>query len=278
MRSIITLTSDFGLHDGYVAAMKGVILSINPEAVLIDICHTIEPQNIHQAAFILGTTARYFPSDTVHLIVVDPDVGTERPAIVVKAPFGYFVTPDNGSLSYVLQPYLVEPVLVNKPVPVSEAFKSDFALEVVKITSTKFWKTSVSSTFHGRDIFAPVAAALSMGERLENFGERANTVEMLPLARPEKHSDGSLTGNIIHIDGFGNLITSISADDIRLSQKPPVIRVGGEVIEGISRTYAEGSGLLAYTGSSGYLEIAVRGGSASSMLNARVGDRVELSA
>jgi S-adenosylmethionine hydrolase len=277
MCSIITLTSDFGLHDGYVAAMKGVILSINPEAVLVDICHTIEPQNIHQAAFILGTTSPYFPPDTVHLIVVDPDVGTERPAIVVKTPFGCFVTPDNGSLSYVLQPYLVEPVFVNKPVPVANGFKPDFAMEAVKITSSKFRRTSASSTFHGRDIFAPAAAALSMGERLENFGERANTVEMLPLPRPEKHPDGSLTGNIIHIDGFGNLITSISADDLRLSRKPPVIRVGGEVIKGISRTYADGSGLLAYIGSSGYLEIAVRGGSASSMLNARAGDKVELS-
>jgi S-adenosylmethionine hydrolase len=277
MRSTITLTSDFGLCDSYVAAMKGVILSINPEVNLIDICHTIEPQNINQASFIIGTAARYFPPDAIHLVVVDPGVGTKRPAVIVKTPFGCFVTPDNGSLSYVLQPYLVEPVSLKGAVSIVEGFKPDLVMEAVRITNSRFWRASVSTTFHGRDIFAPVAAALSMGESLESFGERAHTIEMLPLVSPERHSDGSLTGNIIHIDGFGNLITNILLSDIRLNRHPLSIRVGGELINGLSRTYSDGSGLLAYIGSNGYLEIALHGGSAGSVLNAKVGDEVKLS-
>ncbi len=274
MRSVITLTSDFGLCDGYVASMKGVILGINPEVTLVDICHNTSPQNINQASFIIGTTARYFPPDTIHIVVVDPGVGTKRSAIIAKTPFGYFITPDNGSLSYLLQPYLVKPVTSIGPVSIIEAFTPDLNLEVVRITNPRFWRTNASATFHGRDIFAPVAAALSMGERLENFGERVNTIEMLPLPQPNRYSDGALIGNIIHIDNFGNLITNIQSGDIHSNKC--LIRVASEIIKGLSRTYADSGGLLAYIGSNGYLEIALRGGSACSLLNAKIGDEVKL--
>lgn len=274
MRSVITLTSDFGSSDGYVAAMKGVILGVNPEVTLIDICHNTSPQNINQASFVIGTTARYFPPDTIHIVVVDPGVGTKRPAIIAKTPFGYFITPDNGSLSYLLQPYLVKPVTSIGPVSVFETFTPDLNLEVVRITNSRFWRASSSNTFHGRDIFAPVAAALSKGECMESFGERASTIEMLPLPQPDSYSDGTLTGNIIHIDNFGNLITNIQSGDIRSNKY--LIRVGSEIIKGLSRTYADSGGLLAYIGSNGYLEIALRGGNACSLLNAKIGDEVKL--
>ena len=274
MRPVITLTSDFGLNDGYVASMKGVILGINPEVTLVDICHNTSPQNINQASFIIGTTARHFSPGTIHIVVVDPGVGTKRSAIIAKTPFGYFITPDNGSLSYLLQPYLVKPVDSIGPVSVFEAFTPDLNLDVVKITNSRFWRTNASNTFHGRDIFAPVAAALSLGERLENFGERASTIEMLPLPQPGIYSNGNITGNIIHIDTFGNLVTNIQSADVRSNKY--LIRVGSEVIKGLSRTYADSGGLLAYIGSNGYLEIALRGGNACSLLDAKIGDEVRL--
>jgi S-adenosylmethionine hydrolase len=257
--------------------MKGVILDINPEATLVDICHTIQPHNINEAAFVLGTTARFFPAKTVHLVVVDPGVGTSRSAIIVKTPRGCFVTPDNGSLSYVLEPYLPESVPKKGIVSINKGIKSGVRLEAVKITNPRFWRSEVSSTFHGRDIFAPVAAALSLGFLPVEFGEPVNSIEMLPLPKPDIKGNGSLTGHIIHIDKFGNLITNIHSEDI-IPQKHPVdIRISNEHIVGLSRTYADKSGLLAYIGSNGNLEIAVKGGSAASILNAKIGDEINLS-
>ncbi len=276
MNSIITLTSDFGLYDGYVASVKGVILGINPEARLVDICHTIEPQNINRAAFVLGTTVRYFPPDTIHLVVVDPGVGTKRPAIIAKTPFGIFVTPDNGSLSYVLQPYLAKPLSFKDSVSTTKGFKQELDLEVVKITNPRFWGENVSPTFHGRDIFAPVAAVLSKGQNIRDFGEPATTIEMLALSHPYRNSEDSLIGNIIHIDGFGNLVTNILSCDIHLNKNSLKIKVGSERISGLSHTYAEGCGLLAYIGSNDYLEIALKGGDAGSVLNAKIGDEISL--
>jgi S-adenosyl-L-methionine hydrolase (adenosine-forming) len=277
MNSIITLTTDFGLCDGYVASLKGVILGINPEVNMVDICHTIEPQNINQAAFILSTAAKYFPPKTVHLVVIDPGVGTSRPAIILKTPHGCFVTPDNGSLSYVMEQYLSEPVQIKRPVSIVKGIKPGIDLEAVKITNPRFWRTDVSSTFHGRDIFAPVAAALSLGIQPVEFGEPVTSVEMFPLPKPDKNRDGSLTGHIIYIDKFGNLITNIRSEDIAVNKKPVNVRIGAERIVGLSKTYADRSGLLAYMGSNGHLEIALRGGSAASILDAKIGDEIKLS-
>jgi S-adenosylmethionine hydrolase len=272
MGAIITLTTDLGLNDAYVAAMKGVILGINPEVRLIDICHTIEPQNILQAAFVLSTAYEFFPQKTIHLVVVDPGVGTERRAIILRTPSADFVTPDNGVLSYVIQ-YLTKPAEDNTN-PQQVELKPE--LEAVAITKPRFWQSPVSPTFHGRDIFAPVAAQLSLGFRPIDFGEAINSVTMLPLPHPHLTPDGRLVGRVVHIDSFGNLITNIKSSDLPPTKQAITIEVGNQLISGLSRTYAEGKGLLALIGSSGYLEIALAGGSACALTEAKVGNELRV--
>jgi len=273
MGAIITLTTDFGLSDAYVAAMKGVILGINPEVKLIDVCHTIKPQNILQAAFVLGTAYQYFPMKTVHLAVVDPRVGTERRAVILRTPSADFVAPDNGVLSYVIQELSGEQASDNSNL---QQRKLAPKLEAVEINKSQFWRTPTSNTFHGRDIFAPVAALLSLGFPPINFGEAITSLTMLPLAGSYQRPDGSLVGNIIHSDNFGNLITNIRGSDLSQIKGPFVIEVADQVISGLSNNYDEGRGLLALVGSSGYLEVALRGGSASAFLEAEVGSEVKI--
>ena len=269
MSAIITLTTDFGLADAYVAAMKGVILGINPGAKLIDICHSVEPRNIPQAAFVLSTACQFFPKRTIHMVVVDPGVGTERRAIILRTPQADFVAPDNGVLSYIVRQYPAGPVNASR-----RQVHLAPELEAVAINNPKFWRSPVSPTFHGRDIFAPVAARLSLGSLLTDFGEPVTSLAVLPLPLPYKASADTLVGHILHIDNFGNLITSIKSDD--LPQQPITIEVGSQLISGLSRTYAEGKGLLALIGSSGYLEVAFEGGSASAFLGVEVGSEVKI--
>jgi len=273
MSAIITLTTDLGLTDAYVAAMKGVILGINPEAKLVDICHNIKPQNIPQAAFVLGTAYQFFPQKTIHVVVVDPGVGTERRAIILRTPWADFVAPDNGVLSYVIQQSSTKPVEENTNRQLREL---EPELEVVALTEPRFWRSPVSPTFHGRDIFAPVAALLSLGFPPIDFGEAITSVTMLPLPRPYKALDGSLAGHILHIDSFGNLITNIKSDDLPQTTWAMTTMVGNHSISGLSRTYAEGRGLLALIDSSGYLEVSLKGGNAGAFLNAKVGDEVRI--
>lgn len=273
MDRIITLTTDFGLADGYVAAMKGVILGINPDAKLVDICHNIKPQNIFQAAFVLSTAYPFFPQKTIHLVVVDPGVGTERRLIILRTPAGDFVAPDNGVLSYVIQQYLPAPVEDDGKIKGIELTSS---VEAVALTESRFWRQPVSSTFHGRDILAPVAALLSMGFPPMNFGEKVTSVTMLPLPHPYQALDGSMVGHVLHIDAFGNLITNIKNSDLPQTKQPIAIIVGNQEISGISRTYAEGRGLLAVIGSNGYLEVSLKGGNASAFVDATVGSEVKL--
>ncbi len=273
MGGIITLTTDFGLTDGYVAAMKGVILGINPDAKLIDICHNIKPQNIAQAAFVLSTAYPFFPQKTIHLVVVDPGVGTERRAIILRTPLADFVAPDNGVLSYVIQQSSTKPVVDNVNVGQVEL---EPELEAVALTEPRFWRSPVSPTFHGRDVFAPVAALLSLGFPPINFGEAITSVTMLPLPYPYQALDGSPVGHILHIDNFGNLITNIKSSDLPQTKEPISIEVGNHLISGLSRTYAGGKGLLALIGSSGYLEVSLKGGSAHAFLNAEVGSQVRV--
>ncbi len=296
MGAIITLTTDFGLTDAYVAAIKGVILSINPEAKLIDICHNIKPQNIPQAAFVLGTTYRFFPQKTIHVVVVDPGVGTERRAIILRTPLADFIAPDNGVLSYVIQQFIKGSLKgrspftnYSSPSPLKERgtegvrlinnlqqIELELGLEAVAITKPQFWRSPVSPTFHGRDIFAPVAARLSLGFPPIDFGERATSLTALPLSHPYQAPDGTLVGHILHIDSFGNLITDVRSDDLTQTKQAITIEVSSHSISGLSHTYAEGRGLLALIGSSGYLEIALKGGSACTLLNAEVGDEVRV--
>jgi len=273
MGAIITLTTDLGLTDAYVAAMKGVILGINPEVRLIDICHTIQPQNILQAAFVLSTAYEFFPQKTIHLVVVDPGVGTERRAIILRTPSADFVAPDNGVLSYVIRQSLTKPLENNTNLQQVE-LKPE--LEAVAITKPQFWRSPVSPTFHGRDIFAPVAARLSLGFPPIDFGEAINSVTMLPLPHPYWTPDGGLVGHILHIDSFGNLITNIRSSDLPQTKQAITVEVGNQLISGLSRTYAEGKGLLALIGSSGYLEIALVGGSACALIEAKVGNELRV--
>ena len=273
MSAIITLTTDFGLADAYVAAMKGVILSINPEAKLVDICHTIKPQNIPEAAFVLSTAYRYFPRQTIHTVVVDPGVGTKRRAIILRTAEADFIAPDNGVLSYVMQDYSDKRVKSNVTL---KQVKVRPGLEAVAITKPRFWGSPVSPTFHGRDIFAPVAAHLSLGTPPIDFGEAITSLEMLPLHRPLRAKDGSLVGHVIHIDGFGNLITDVRNDDLPQTKGAITVEVGNKIISGLSLTYAESKGLLALIGSSGYLEVSLREGNASAFINAEIGNEVKI--
>jgi hypothetical protein len=267
-KAIITLTTDFGLDDAYVAAMKGVILEINPEATIVDICHSIEPQNIRQGAFVLSTAFCYFPQDTVHLVVVDPGVGGPRRPIILETDSAIFVAPDNGILSYVIQSS------TSQRVSRRSLMKLPPELQAFEITNSKYWRHPVSSTFHGRDVFAPVAAHVSRGIPLDELGRFIASVNVFPLPRPQSDAVGNLTGHILHIDRFGNLITDITGGDLPSGRYS--IQVAGHQIDSLSPSYEQGRGLLALLGSSGHLEIASKGGSAARLLGSKPGDELRI--
>ena len=266
---VITLTTDFGFQDAYVAAMKGVILDINPKAVIVDICHSVQPQNIGQAAFLLSTAYCYFPKETIHVVVVDPEVGSQRRAIVLKAHEACFVAPDNGVLSYVVRDASDEGLFHG-----GETTALPRGVEAVEIANPRFWRHPVSTTFHGRDIFAPVAAHLSLGIALQELGKAIASVRVLPLPRPHPTAEGALTGHVLHVDGFGNVITNLRQQDLGVGISR--VQVGGRHVGLVGTTYASAAPgqPVALIGSSGYLEIAVRDGSAASMLGVDVGDEV----
>jgi len=252
---IITLTTDFGHGDPYVAVMKGVIFGINPDVSIVDVCHTVKPQNIAQAAYILSTSSRYFPKGTIHVAVVDPGVGTQRQALLVVTKEAMFLGPDNGVLSYVME-------------------EAQPDIEVFALTNQRFWLMPLSSTFHGRDIFAPAAAHLSLGTPPSEFGEAIQPLSLIPVSRPLMGEDGVLIGHVIHVDWFGNLIT-----DIRQSDLPDgrlFVEVGGHIIDDLSQTYEEGEELLAIMGSDNRLEVSVKKGSAAGFLRAGIGDEVKV--
>jgi S-adenosylmethionine hydrolase len=193
-KPIITLTTDFGTRDGYAGAVKGVIKRINPDVEVVDISHEAEHFDILGAAFALNNFYRYFPRGTVHLAVVDPGVGSERQPLLIKSQDFFFVGPDNGIFSFV--------------------FQDEIITDMVVLSNKKYFLTEPSVTFHARDIFAPVAAYVSRGIDVNEFGPAAK--ECLKLAIPEpKLSKGKLRGEIIHADGFGNLITNIAAEPLR---------------------------------------------------------------
>jgi S-adenosylmethionine hydrolase len=275
MSSIITLTTDFGYDDAYVAAVKGAILSINPEANIIDISHSIKPQDIIQAAFILSVAYRYFPKQTVHMAIVDPGVGSERRGIILKAPSALFVAPDNGILSYIIDDlFSVESGSLSEQTQDLKEIVFKKGLEAAAITDPRFWRHPVSSTFHGRDIFAPVAAGLSLGISLYEFGEKINSLHVLPIPKPSLDSEGNLVGRVLHVDHFGTLITNIRSND--LPGKDVMVEVAGHCIQGISNYYAQKEGAMAILGSSGYLEVSLRDGSACDFLGAIVGDEIKV--
>lgn len=267
-KAIITLTTDFGTDDAYLAAMKGVILEINPGATIVDISHSIEPQNIRQGAFVFSTAYTYFPQDTVHLVVIDPGVGGPRRAIILETDKAIFVAPDNGVLSYVVQ------ASTKKPISRPALMKLPPDLQAFEITNPKFWHHPVSSTFHGRDIFAPVAAHISLGIPLNELGQAIASVSVFPLPRPQPDANGNLIGHILHIDHFGNLITDITGQDLLPGKFR--IEVAGHKISSLSQSYEQAQELLALIGSSGKLEIALKSGSAARLLGSKVGDELRL--
>jgi hypothetical protein len=271
---VITLTTDFGTDDSYVAIVKGVILSINPEVKIVDITHSVEPQNIAQAAFLLNTAYRYFPEQAVHMAIVDPGVGSERQGVILKTPSAFFVAPDNGILSYIIN----ETRRIEGSSPQYsqslETVELKKGLEAVAITDPRFWRRPVSPTFHGRDVFAPVAAGLSLGISLYEFGEKISSIHVFPIPRPFFDLQGNLIGHILYVDHFGNLITDIRNTD--LPHANVTIEIAGQHIQGISCYYEQGEEFMALWGSSGYLEISLRNGSVCDLLGMRVGDEIKV--
>jgi hypothetical protein len=243
----LTLLTDFGLQDNYVAVMKGVIARINPHLKIIDITHEIPPQNLDAASFCLMTAYLYFPSGTVHVAVVDPGVGTQRRAIAIELTTGFLVGPDNGIFTDVLN--------------------YEKVTAAVELTNSEYWlKPESSITFHGRDIFAPVGAHLATGIPLLNLGIEINTATLIRLDLPLcTKTDTGLSGYIQYIDRFGTLVTNIPATSVRGRQWS--VTAGGKSIP-VCKTYGDThpGGLVALEGSHGFIEIAVNGGSAQNVL------------
>lgn len=273
---VITLTTDFGTSDAYVGAMKGVILGINPDAVIIDLTHSIEPQNIGQAAFVFSTAYTYFPDGTIHLVVVDPGVGTRRKIVVLASPRAFFVAPDNGVLSYVVQAHSRRKTQPQRGFPTEGTRKKlPPPLKAFAITNPRYWHHPVSQTFHGRDILAPVAAHLSLGVSPQEFGDNLSHLLAFPVPRPYAEASGEVIGHVVHVDRFGNLITDVTRED--LASQDVSIEVAGRDIRGLSSSYEEAGELLAIFGSSGYLEVAARSKSAATLLGLKVGDVIRIS-
>lgn len=254
---MITLTTDFGLKDLYVAEMKGVILTINPNTTIIDITHNVEKFNIRMGAFMLASVAPYFPQGTVHLAVVDPSVGTDRRAILVQTKQGFFVGPDNGVLML--------------------AAKNQEIEHIYELTNPKFTMPKVSSTFHGRDIFAPAAAFVDKCRIPSEFGpEIANVI--IPEFASLKSSNKTLIGEILHVDDFGNIITNISQKEIRQTKTVNVNLCHVSLTVVFGKTYAQTKPreAIALIGSHGFLEIALNQASASKKFHAMAGDKIEV--
>jgi S-adenosylmethionine hydrolase len=256
---IITLLTDFGTEDHYVASVKGTILKINPKCTLIDITHHVRPHDIEEGGFILASAYSSFPRGTIHLAVVDPGVGSLRIPILLATKNYFFVGPDNGLFTFCL---------------LREEVK-----EAVALTNKKFFLSPVSTTFHGRDIFAPVAGHLSLGVGPKVFGDEIKSWVKLPFRKPKIGKEG-LAGEIFHVDIFGNLISNIREEQVRhfTKERPFVVRIGRMSIQGWKKNYSEGGKgkLLAVIGSGGYLEVSVREGNAQKVLGAKRGDKVVL--
>lgn len=259
MRGVISIITDFGEKDGWVGTMKGVILGINPGTKLVDISHRITPGDILEASLILQTSFPFFPQGTVHLCVVDPGVGSKRRAIVVTTPRYTFVGPDNGLFTPIYQ-------------------RGDF--QAMEITNGElFYSPHLSYTFHGRDIFAPVAAHLSRGLALEKIGPQIEDLLKIELPSPLV-SSGEIKGEVIYIDRFGNLITNITKELFarEIGNAPFELNIGGTILNNLSHSYADVAQgkLLAHWGSWSYLELSVNQGSAQQLLSSTKGTKLTI--
>lgn len=260
---IVTLTTDFGLRDSYVAQMKGTILSIAIRVSIVDVTHAISRHSIMQAAFIIADVWRMYPDGTAHVVVVDPGVGTERRPIALEAHGQYFVGPDNGVFSHVLE----------------EAERADAGWTGVTLTNTDYWRTpAVSATFHGRDIFAPVAAHLVNGTFLTHLGDALTDPERLSLPAYTV-GDDAITGEIIYVDSFGNCVSNIPKSALPQPESEIAITVlAGDRTLPYVRTYGvvPDGAPLALIGSHGYLELATRQGNAAHLYGFAVGTPVRV--
>ncbi len=254
---VLTLATDFGLQDSYVGTMKGVILRILPDARMVDLTHQITAQDVVEASLVLENAYRFFPAGTVHVVVVDPGVGTPRRAILIATPEAYFVGPDNGTFTRVLG--------------------SESERRIFEISAEQFLLPAISDTFHGRDIFAPAAAYLASGVAPEEFGPEISDPIVLPLPEPRVWSH-RIVGQVIYVDSFGNVITNVSHElwDREVRDRTFLISINGKRIDRVVRTYLdqEMGATLALFGSSELLEIAVAGGRADRRIGAGKGDTV----
>jgi S-adenosylmethionine hydrolase len=255
---IVTLTTDFGSRDGYAGAMKGVVLSLAPATTLVDITHGVPPQDVAAGAVALAQAASLFPAGTIHVAVVDPDVGGARADLLVEAGGSFFVGPDNGVLS----------LAARAP-----------GRRIYRIEAPAFRREPVSPTFHGRDVFAPTAGRLATGAAAADAGPLV--AAMVDLAEPAAaRRRGGLEGRVIHVDGFGNLITSLGAGDVPTDAAIEVEGTGGRYHPVLARTFSDvpAGALVAYFGSGGQLEIARRNGSAAQHVGAERGSIVRVGA
>jgi hypothetical protein len=263
MSAIITLLTDFGTEDTYVGVMKGVITSICPSAQVIDLTHQVPPQDIATGAFLLDVSVDYFPEGAIHVAVVDPGVGTARKPVALRTAKAFFVGPDNGIFTLVLQRQQL--------------------LQAICLDNPRYHLPTVSSTFHGRDIFAPVAAHIACGVSVEELGTPIHRLQRLPLPRIRVDWQG-IRATVVHIDRFGNAITNLTRDNYeawrtRWDVKEPAVQVAAsDIFLPIATTYGEVARgkPLALFGSSGRLEIAVNGGSAALELALRRGDTIKV--
>lgn len=257
-RGPITLTTDFGTSDHFAGTMKGVILGIAPRARIVDITHEIAPYELNEAAFVIAQAWRYFPKGTIHVVVVDPGVGSARRPILCEAEGQFFIAPDNGVLSMIY----------------------DSARHKVRaISNKKMFLKKVSQTFHGRDVFAPAAAHLAKGLASANFGKPIHDFVRNFLLKPTRLSRHDWAGVVLKTDRFGNLITNFHVDEFPdVAERPIEIRAGVERITKLAATFAETmmGELFTIVGSSGYIEVVVNQGSAAKMLGVGTGSAVEL--
>ena len=249
--AIITLTTDYGTNDHLVGTLKGVILKINPDVTIVDITHNVTPFDLLDGALAIGSAYSYFPPKTIHVVVVDPGVGTERRPLLVSASNQYFVAPDNGVLSLIYER------------------ESDGAV-VRHANVDHYYLQPISKTFHGRDIFAPVAAWLSKGWQTASMGDEIADFKRFAMPKP-KETDGAWKGAVLRTDSFGNLITNFRAEDLPASAMESgtiQLQVGAHQVTRLVDTFARGNNgeAIAYVGSSGYIEIGVNKGSASKTL------------
>ncbi|MDD5530811.1 MAG: SAM-dependent chlorinase/fluorinase [bacterium] len=258
---VIAILTDFGLEDAYVGIMKGVMLKTSPKLQFVDITHSIPQGDIKKAAFRLFTAYKYFPANTIFLVIVDPGVGTNRLPIIVKTNDYYFVGPDNGVFSWI---YAYEKCKVHKiKIGIPNGYRQRASYKIKSIPK------NISNTFHGRDVFAPIASELSKGIKITQLGEELNKWVSFKINLPQT-SKNTIEGEIIDIDGFGNLITNV--ESAKLSGKVKVM-IKGHTIIGLEKSYT-GISPIAIKGSTGFLEISLPNSNCAKKLNARVGTKI----